>query len=87
MIEIGRDDQQPRILLADGEFVEAAEGRRVMAAVEDDDLYQPTHDEQTVDAYLMQSPGPYASWGLHQGSTTVFVVSGLVKIIIFDGRH
>jgi dTDP-4-dehydrorhamnose 3,5-epimerase len=33
-------------------------------------------------------PGRVRAWGLHQASTDrLFVVSGLVKIVVFDGRH
>ena len=33
-------------------------------------------------------PGRVRAWGLHQRSTDrLFVVSGLVKIAVFDGRH
>jgi dTDP-4-dehydrorhamnose 3,5-epimerase-like enzyme len=33
-------------------------------------------------------PGRVRVWGLHQASTDrLFVVSGLVKIVVFDGRH
>ncbi len=33
-------------------------------------------------------PGRIRAWGLHQRSTDrLFVVSGLVKIAVFDGRH
>jgi dTDP-4-dehydrorhamnose 3,5-epimerase len=33
-------------------------------------------------------PGRVRAWGLHQvGTDRLFVVSGLVKIVIFDGRN
>ena len=33
-------------------------------------------------------PGRIRAWGLHQASTDrLFVVSGLVKIVVYDGRH
>lgn len=33
-------------------------------------------------------PGRIRAWGLHQiGSDRLFVVSGLVKIVVFDGRN
>jgi len=33
-------------------------------------------------------PGRIRAWGLHQKSTDhLFVVSGLVKIVVFDGRR
>jgi dTDP-4-dehydrorhamnose 3,5-epimerase len=33
-------------------------------------------------------PGRVRAWGLHQASTDrLFVASGLVKIVVFDGRH
>ncbi len=33
-------------------------------------------------------PGRVRAWGLHQRSTDrLFVVTGLVKIVVYDGRH
>jgi len=48
MIEIGRDNEQPRILLAQGELVYASRSRRVPTIIEYDDLDEPAYHEQAV---------------------------------------
>ncbi len=58
MIEVWRDDQQSRIFLAHGEFVDPAIGRGIDAPVKDRDLDQPAHHEQPIGAPLMQAPSP-----------------------------
>ena len=51
MIEIGRDNEQPRILLAQGELVYASRSRRVPTIIEYDDLDEPAYHEQAVRAF------------------------------------
>jgi hypothetical protein len=53
MIEVGRDEEQPRIFLAQGELVYASRSRRVPTTIEYDDLNEPAHHEQVVRALLM----------------------------------
>ena len=46
-------------------------------------------DEPIVQVHLTTTlPGRVRAWGLHQGlSDRLFVVDGLVKIVVFDGRN
>jgi len=58
MIEVRRNNQQPRARLAHDELAHATVGRRIEPAIENGELDQTADNKQAVGTPLMQTPRP-----------------------------